>query len=111
MGIGKVGTQFKGAFGTRSDTAESRAELGREISPINFVSAKTVPTLIIHGDADKLVPIYQAEIFGKKCKEQGVTFKLITKPGADHGWQGMEKDMAVFADWFDEHLRGMKPKE
>jgi acetyl esterase/lipase len=111
VGIGKVGTQFKGAFGTRSDTAEGRAELGKEISPINFVTAKTVPTLIIHGDADKLVPIYQAEIFGKKCKEQGVTFKLITKPGADHGWQGMEKDMADFADWFDEHLRGMKPKE
>ncbi len=110
VGIGKVGTQFKGAFGTRSETAESRIELGKEISPINFVAASMAPTLIIHGDSDKLVPLYQAEIFEKKCKEVGAPFKLIVKPGADHGWAGMEKDIAVFADWFDEHLRGIKPK-
>ena len=110
-GIGKVGTQFKGAFGPRSDTAESRAELGREISPVNFVTSNTVPTLIIHGDADKLVPIYQARIFEKKCGEFGVPFKLITKEGADHGWKDMEKDIVTFAAWFDEHLRGVKRKE
>ena len=28
-----------------------------------------VPTLIIHGDSDKQVPLYQAEIFQKKCRE------------------------------------------
>ena len=110
VGIGRVGTQFKGAFGPRSDTPDERAELGREISPINFVNSNTVPTLIIHGDADKLVPIYQAQIFEKKCQEFGVPFKLITKPGADHGWKEMEKDIIVFADWFDEHLRRLKTK-
>ena len=110
VGIGKVGTQFKGAFGTRSDTPEGRAELGKEISPINFVTSNTVPALIIHGDADKLVPIYQAQIFEKKCRELGVPFKLVTKPGADHGWKDMDKDLVVFADWFDEHLRGLKAK-
>jgi acetyl esterase/lipase len=110
VGIGKVGTQFKGAFGTRSDTAEGRAELGKEISPINFVTAAMPPTLVVHGDADKLVPIYQAEIFEKKCKEAEAPFKLIVKPGADHGWAGMENDLKVFADWFDEHLRGLKAK-
>ena len=45
----------------------------------------------------------------KKCREVGAPFKLIVKPGADHGWPGMEKDIAVLADWFDEHLRGLKP--
>ena len=109
VGIGKVGTQFKGAFGTRSETAEGRVELGREISPINFVTSNMAPTLIIHGDADKLVPIYQAEIFGKKCKETGAPFKLVVREGKDHGWPGMESDMVIFADWFDEHLRGIKP--
>jgi acetyl esterase/lipase len=111
VGIGKVGTQFKGAFGPRSDTPESREELGKEISPINFVTANMAPALIIHGDADQLVPIYQAQIFEQKCRDAGATFKLITRPGADHGWKDMDKDIAVFADWFDEHLRGIKPKE
>lgn len=111
VGIGKVGTQFKGAFGPRSDTPEDRAKLGPEISPINFVTKDSAPALIIHGDADKLVPLYQAEIFAKKCAEVGAVCKVITKPGADHGWKGMEQDIATCADWFDEHLRGIKPKQ
>ena len=110
VGIGAVGTQFKPAFGPRSDTPESREILGREISPINFVTSNTVPTLIIHGDADKLVPIYQAQLFEKKCQEAGATFKLIVREGKDHGWKEMSEDMKIFADWFDEHLRGIKPK-
>ena len=108
VGIGKVGTQFKGAFGLRSETAEGREELGKEISPLNFVTVKMAPTLIIHGDADKLVPIYQAQMFERKARQAGVPFELIVREGKDHGWPGMEKDMAIFADWFDEHLRGIK---
>ena len=103
--------QFKPAFGPRSDTAEGREVLGKEISPINYVTAKMPPTLIIHGDADRLVPIYQAEIFKKRCEELGVPFKLIVRAGKDHGWKDMADDMKVFADWFDEHLRGLKAKK
>ncbi len=110
VGVGTL-KNFKPAFGSKSDTEEGRKELGWEISPLNFVTTNTAPTLISHGDADKLVPIYQAELFEKKCKEAGVTFKLVVKAGADHGWAGMEKEMAMFADWFDEHLRGLKAKE
>ena len=109
VGVGTLAS-FKPAFGSRSDTAESRKELGREISPLNHVSSRTAPSLIIHGDADKLVPLYQAEIFGRKCKEAGVPFKLVVKPGAPHGWAGIEKDLVIFADWFDEHLKGVARK-
>lgn len=102
--------KFQGAFGPQSFTLEGRQKLGREISPINFVTPKMAPTLVIHGDADQLVPIYQAKIFDKRCSEMKAPFKLIVKPGADHGWVGMDKDMETFADWFDEHLRGVKVK-
>ncbi len=105
VGIGKVGRQFYGAFGTRSDTLESRLEYGRLISPIHSVSKDMAPTLVIHGEADGLVPIYQAEIFEKKCRDAGATFKLVRLPGKDHGWPGMEKDLIQFADWFKTHLR------
>jgi acetyl esterase/lipase len=110
VGIGTL-KQFKPAFGAKSDTAEGRQELGREISPVNFITSNMPPTLIIHGDADKLVPLYQAQRFEAKCKEVGAPFKLITKPGVAHGWAGMEKDYVFLADWFDEHLRGLKPKQ
>jgi dipeptidyl aminopeptidase/acylaminoacyl peptidase len=64
--------------------------------------------LIIHGDADKLVPIYQAEIFVKRAQATGAVAKLITREGKDHGWTGMDADMRIFADWFDTHLRGLR---
>ena len=110
MGVGVL-AGFKPAFGARSDTAESRAVFGREISPVNFIRPEMPPTLIIHGDADKLVPIYQAEWFLKRCEELGVKapVKLIRREGKDHGWPGLEKDIVIFADWFDLHLRGVKP--
>ena len=103
--------QFKPAFGPRSDTPEGREVLGKEISPINYVNPQMPPTLVIHGDADKLVPIYQAEIFKKRCEELGAPFKLIVREGKDHGWKEMVDDMKIFADWFDEHLRGLKAKK
>jgi len=68
------------------------------------------PMLIIHGDADKLVPIYQAEMFVKGCEAVGSTAKLVVRPGRQHGWPELVKDMEIFADWFAEHLRGIKPK-
>jgi acetyl esterase/lipase len=105
VGVGKVGRQFYGAFGSRSDVLETRVPYGREISPIHYVTREMAPTLVIHGEADGLVPIYQAEIFQKKCAEVGATYKLVRLPGKDHGWPGMEKDLAQFADWYDEQLR------
>jgi len=109
VGVGIL-KDYKPAFGPRSDTPEGRKELGREISPINFVTSNTPPTLIIHGDADKLVPIQQAEIFVKRAKESGATARLLVKEGKAHGWPEMGADFPVLVDWFDEHLRGIKPR-
>ena len=109
VGVGTL-KAFKAAFSPRSDTPEERQKLGREISPIYFVTSNTPPILIMHGDADKLVPIYQAEQFIKRCQELGVEAKLVVRPGKEHGWGWPEiiKDEEVFADWFDLHLRGVK---
>jgi acetyl esterase/lipase len=109
VGVGVL-KNFKAAFGPLADTAEGRQKLGREISPIYFVHSNMPPILIIHGDADKLVPIYQAEMFVKRCEEVGSPAKLIRREGKLHGWAGIEKDMEIFADWFDQHLRTRKPQ-
>lgn len=107
VGIGTL-KNYKAAFGPKSDNEEGRRELGREISPINFITSNMPPTLILHGDADKLVPLYQAQRFQKRSQEAGALCKVIVKPGADHGWPDLGKDFSVMADWFDEHLRGTK---
>lgn len=84
---------------------ERRKEIGRQISPAYHVSKESPPTLITHGDADLLVPIQQAELIGAKYKEAGVPFELVVKKGAAHGWKGLDKDVAAFADWFDKYLK------
>ncbi len=87
-------------------TEEARiAEIGKQISPATHVSADDPPTLIIHGDKDFLVPIQQAELLVNKLRAAGVEAKLITRPGQAHGWPTLGNDVAVFADWFDTHLR------
>ena len=109
VGVGVL-KGFKAAFGSHIDSAEDREKLGRQISPIYFVHEHLAPILIVHGDADKLVPIQQAESFVKRCEDTGNTARLVVREGKQHGWSGLDKDVVLFADWFDQHLRGTKPK-
>jgi acetyl esterase/lipase len=80
-------------------------EIGRQISPVYHVTPDDPPTLIIHGDADTLVPIQQAEIIVEKLKSAGVEAKVVVKKGQGHGWTDLLKDMVIIADWFDGHLK------
>lgn len=79
-------------------------EMGKLISPITHVTSDDPPTLIIHGDKDKLVPMQQAEIIIAKLKEVGVPAELVVRKDAVHGWKDIANDVNVFADWFDRHL-------
>lgn len=92
---------------TITDDAKLR-EITRAISPIYSVTPDDPPTLVIHGDADTLVPLQQSEAIVERLKSAGVAAKLVVKPGAGHGWLTMARDMTEFADWFDAHL---KPRE
>jgi acetyl esterase/lipase len=94
----------------RTVTDESRRqEIGRAIAPVYQVSTDDAPALIVHGDADQLVPIQQARLMVDALEKHGIPAKLIVKPGLQHGWPGLEKDLESFADWFDQYLRGIKP--
>jgi acetyl esterase/lipase len=77
----------------------------RSISPIYHVNRQTPPTLIIHGDKDKLVPLQQSEIMIAKLKETGVPTNLIVKKDCGHGWLTILKDTESLADWFDRYLK------
>lgn len=100
------------AFGPRALAEDERLRLGREISPIYHLTDRLPPTLIIHGDADEVVPLQQAESFLRRAKEVGAReSRLIIRPGKGHGWpQGSivwksEEDLREIVDWFDKHLR------
>jgi acetyl esterase/lipase len=113
------GPPFRAAFDYRELDPASRLwvpiidperlrEITRQISPITHVTRDDAPTLILHGDADELVPVQQSEAMVESLKQAGVDARLVTRPGAKHGWFTMTRDMELFADWFDGHL-GKKP--
>ncbi len=79
-------------------------KIAKQISPVYHVTKESAPAFIIHGDADKLVPIQQAELMEAKYKEAGVPFELVVKKDGGHGWAGIDKDILQFCDWFDKHL-------
>jgi acetyl esterase/lipase len=83
---------------------ERLRQIAREISPVYHASPDDPPTLILHGDADRLVPLQQSEAIVERLKKAGVETKLVVKPGAGHGWLTLPLDMAQIADWFDKHL-------
>lgn len=83
-----------------------RSEVGKTISPYYFVTPDDAPSYIVHGDADKLVPLYQSEKIIEKFREAKVPCELKIKAGADHGfWSDMTLYTGYFADWFDKYLK------
>lgn len=55
------------------------------ISPITYVSEKTAPMVVIHGDADPVVPYCQSVFFSEELQKAGKLHKFITVPDGQHG--------------------------
>jgi acetyl esterase/lipase len=107
VGRGPLSPLFA-AFGSLSDTDVGRQIVGKMISPIYYVTASLPPVLIIHGDADIVVPLQQSESFAAKAKEVGAPeVKIIIRKGKGHGWADFwksQEDVEAFADWFDQYI-------
>jgi acetyl esterase/lipase len=84
------------------------ADLAASVSPILFVSGEDPPTLLIHGDADKLVPISHSQRIHTALKEAGVTTDFVTIPGGTHGFTGnpehSRRATELMVAWFERHL-------
>jgi acetyl esterase/lipase len=59
------------------------AELQRA-SPLTYASASAPPMLIVHGDADEVVPLSQSEALETKLQAAGAQAQLITVTGGSH---------------------------
>jgi dipeptidyl aminopeptidase/acylaminoacyl peptidase len=98
----------RGQLFERVTNLDERRKILRELSPIYHISAKSPPTLLVHGDQDEVVPCQQSESFVARLKEAGVPAKLAKKEGKGHDWRTIVAGTVEVADWFDEYLR---PKE
>jgi len=86
---------------------ENMPEKFREASPVFQVNAKTAPMLILHGDADPLVPYRQSIAMYDAMKAAGKKVDFYLIKGAGHGtdefWQ--ESTRVLCLKYFDKYLK------
>lgn len=91
--------------GLISDPANA-AKVAR-VNPVTYVTKDDPPFLIVHGDADPLVPHHQSEMLFDALKAAGVRVRLNTVKGGGHGagFGGPELEK-MRRDFFEHHLQG-----
>ena len=67
-------------------------------SPITYVKRVVTPTLIVHGEADNLVPVSQGYEMFRALKDCRVEVEMVVYPREGHGFQAPES-------WGDEYER------
>jgi acetyl esterase/lipase len=69
---------------------ENKEKVARA-NPITYIRKDAPPFLIVHGDADPLVPHHQSELLRDALEKAGVPVSLYTVKGGGHG-QGFQQD-------------------
>lgn len=89
------------------DPKASRAELSSyvgKLSPLNLVNPKFPATLIVHGDADAVVPLQQGQIMDQALAKAGVDHKLDVIPGGGHDDKTFGPGLTKALEWFKQKL-------
>lgn len=106
------GVAYVTSFMEAPPSQASAAAAYAAASPITHVTDKSPPTLLIHGDADTLVPLRQSTAMEALLGKSGVPVQLVVIPGGVHGADfGSAQPRADWPDyfaatvgWLDRHL-------
>lgn len=73
------------------------------VSPVNYVNADTVPTVINHGMKDSIVPYSNAQTLDALLTQYGVTHVLNAYPNSDHDLGADEANSSLASDLLIEY--------
>lgn len=94
-------------FGGKDGGIDANPEGAAAANPISYISDKTPPFLLMHGDADTVVSPSQTEILRAALAQHNVEAQRYVVKGAGHGgalWIQPEI-MKLIIDFFDAHLK------
>ncbi|MBZ5609434.1 MAG: hypothetical protein LAP38_14320 [Acidobacteriia bacterium] len=75
--------------------------------PASVEKTRDIPEIVVHGDADNVVPVNSSRVMVAAMKKLGVEVKYIEVPGGSHGDVAAPNMSAIF-DFFDAHRKGVK---
>ncbi|WP_233488397.1 alpha/beta hydrolase [Petrotoga sp. 9PW.55.5.1] len=78
---------------TMKGTPKNKYEDYKAFSPINYISERMLPTMLIHGEKDSTVPLNSSVKFYEELKKQGVNSVLLTHPKGEHSFELELKDL------------------
>jgi acetyl esterase/lipase len=84
---------------------EQKREAARLASPVHFISKDDPPFLIVHGDADDVIPVKHSRILHDKLKAASLDSTLLVVKNAGHGVAASPGVLDQTAAFFDHHLR------
>jgi acetyl esterase/lipase len=84
-------------------------ERARAASPLTYARRDAPPILLMHGDADDLVPPAQSERLAAALRAGGGPVELDLVPGARHMWTDA-RDIGAIVDRSAEFLRRQLPR-
>ena len=79
-----AGELFDYASGYLGSTRAAAPELWAQASPLSWIDGSEPPFLIIHGEADRSIPIEQSQAFAVALQAAGVQAELMLIPDANH---------------------------
>ena len=88
------------------------AELAARANPIKYLSANDPPFLIMHGDADPLVPPSQSEALHEALAEAGVTCEYHVVKGGLHGGEAFRTSRvkAIVSGFLEYNIKRLRPQ-
>jgi len=110
-GQGTFGSLFGMRLMERDLKSSPQFKAYRDASPVHHVSPDDPPTLLIHGDADRVVPLGHSALIAARMRAAGIAVAELVIPGGGHGalFPGKSPGAPDYAqaavDWFDRHLR------
>lgn len=83
----------------------------RQGSPLFWVHAGAPPFLIMHGKADRLVPVEQSQVFHDSLTRAGVSSQLVVVESAGHGFRERQRELRqMVVDFFLQRLVQKSPQ-
>ncbi|MBQ8026720.1 MAG: alpha/beta hydrolase [Clostridia bacterium] len=91
---------YKHSFATRNEAKEALWN----VSPLKYVDADTVPTVINHGMVDNIVPFSNATVLRDKLDSLGIAYEFNAYPNSGHGLYEDAENVAKANELYYEYI-------